>query len=61
MASQNGQDFMPIGDIQLSNAARDDAGSHAAYTGGPQRAQPRGNVVMGEAPTDASDPNTCLL
>lgn len=49
---------MPIGDIQLSNAARDDAGSHAAYTGGPQRAQPRGNVVMGEAPTDASDPNT---
>ena len=57
---------MPIGDIQLNNEAidRDYAGYPGANAGGPTMAQrfqsdqkPRGNVVMGEAPTDAGDPN----
>lgn len=57
---------MPIGDIQLNNEAidRDYAGYPGANAGGPTMAsrfqhdqKPRGNVVMGEAPTDAGDPN----
>lgn len=57
---------MPIGDIQLNNEAidRDYAGYPGANAGGPtmpQRFQhdqkPRGNVVMGEAPTDDGGPN----
>ncbi len=57
---------MPIGDIQLNNEAidRDYAGYPGANAGGPTMAsrfqhdqKPRGNVVMGEAPTDAADPN----
>lgn len=56
---------MPIGDIQLNNEAIDrDADYPGASAGGPtmpQRAssdqKPRGNVVMGEAPTDDGGPD----
>lgn len=51
---------MPIGDIQLTNSAIPQDESFAANAGGPTMAKryqsdqkPRGNVVMGEAPTDA--------
>lgn len=56
---------MAIGDIQLTNAAidRDAAGYPGANAGGPTMAKrfqpdakPRGNVVMGEAPTDQVGP-----
>lgn len=50
---------MPIGDIQLTNSAIPQDESFAANAGGPTMAKrftpdakPRGNVVMGEAPTD---------
>jgi hypothetical protein len=57
---------MPIGDIQLTNAAidRDSAGYPGANAGGPTMAKrfqpdqrPNGDVVIGEAPTDNQNPN----
>ena len=56
---------MAIGDIQLNNEAidRDSSGYPGANAGGPTMAKrfqpdqkPRGNVVMGEAPTDTDFP-----
>jgi hypothetical protein len=54
---------MAIGDIQLTNSAIPQDESFAANAGGPTMAKrfqsdqkPRGNVVMGEAPTDTGMP-----
>jgi hypothetical protein len=54
---------MAIGDIQLTNSAIPQDESFAANAGGPTMAKryqpdqkPRGNVVMGEAPTDKGIP-----
>jgi len=54
---------MAIGDIQLTNSAIPQEESFAANAGGPTMAKrfqsdqkPRGNVVMGEAPTDTGMP-----
>lgn len=53
---------MPIGDIQLTSSALPQDESFAANAGGPTMAKqfqpdakPRGNVVMGEAPTDTGE------